>query len=166
MDVQGAEKARPYVEKAGATFTTLVDQGNRLGQLFGFKAIPNGILVDETGVIRYKKLGGFDIRRDETAHIVDRWAAGSVPDAPATDLGEDRSTGGQPDRAMTLFRDGLQLYKSGDVEHAIARWRDGLELDPGNYIIRKQIWAVENPDRFYAGDVDYAWQREQTAKGR
>ena len=41
----------------------------------------------------------------------------------------------------------------------------GLELNPDNYLIRKQIWAVENPERFYEGDVDYNWQREQTAKG-
>ena len=27
LDAQGAEKARPYVEASGATFTTLVDEG-------------------------------------------------------------------------------------------------------------------------------------------
>ena len=43
-------------------------------------------------------------------------------------------------------------------------WRRGRDLDPGNYLIRKQIWAVENPDKFYNGDVDYDWQREQTAR--
>ena len=166
MDAQGGHVAKPFVEKAGATFTTVVDQENILGQLYRFKAIPNGYLLDPQGRVEYRRLGGFDIRKDETADIVVRWAAGSVPDAPATDSVDDRSTIDEPDRAMTLFRDGLQLYKRGDVEHALARWRDGLELDPGNYIIRKQIWAVENPDRFYAGDVDYAWQREQTAKGR
>ena len=40
-----------------------------------------------------------------------------------------------------------------------------MELEPDNYIIRKQIWAVQNPDRFYSGDVDYAWQKEQMAQG-
>ncbi len=77
MDAQGADRARPYVERAAATFTTLVDSEDLLGHLLGFKAIPNGFLIDESGVVRYKKLGGFDIRKQETANIVQRWAAGS-----------------------------------------------------------------------------------------
>ena len=36
-------------------------------------------------------------------------------------------------------------------------------LDPSNWIIHKQIWAVENPDKFYEGNVDYNWQRQQLA---
>ena len=48
----------------------------------------------------------------------------------------------------------------------MAAWRRGVALQPDNYIIRKQIWAVENPDRFYQGQVDYAWQKEQLDAGR
>ena len=28
-------------------------------------------------------------------------------------------------------------------------------------IIHKQIWAVEHPDKFYEGNVDYGWQKTQ-----
>ena len=76
MDAQGPDKARPFTEKAAAQFTTVVDEGNLLGDLYGFKAIPNGYLIDEQGVVRYKKLVGFDIRQRETAEIVERWATG------------------------------------------------------------------------------------------
>jgi len=67
--------------------------------------------------------------------------------------------------ANAIFRDGLEHYRAGRTAEALARWRQGLELDPANYLIRKQIWAVENPDKFYDGAVDYDWQREQTARG-
>ena len=164
MDAQGPEKARPYVEKAGATFTTVVDEENLLGQLYGFNVIPNGFLIDERGIIRYARRGGFDLRRTETADIVDRWISGpSLNDsleAAETALGTEHS------HAIGLFRKGLELYRQGKVEEAVALWRRGVELDPGNYIIRKQIWAVENPDKFYSGAVDYEWQREQMAQGR
>ena len=40
-----------------------------------------------------------------------------------------------------------------------------MQLNPNNYLIRKQIWAVEHPERFYKGDVDYSWQKEQMARG-
>ena len=164
MDAQGAEKARPYVEKAGATFPTLVDEANLLGDLYGFKAIPNGYLIDEQGVVRYKKLGGFDIRRAETAALVEDWARG--PSLASDDGDGESDLGSEHSRANERFRKGLELYRSGKIAEAVAEWRLGVELEPDNYIIRKQIWAVENPDRFYDGSVDYGWQREQISQGR
>jgi hypothetical protein len=32
--------------------------------------------------------------------------------------------------------------------------------------MRKQLWAIEHPDRFYDGDVDYDWQKVQVKEGR
>jgi len=163
MDAQGAAKARPYVELAKGTFQTVVDAENMLGGMYGFRAIPNGYLIDENGVVQYQKLGGFDIRKPETAAVVERWAEGADVAAP-----EDPKAAkdGPSAEAIALFQRGLELYREDSVDEAMALWRQGLALDPDNYIIRKQIWAVENPDRFYAGDVDYDWQREQTAKGQ
>ena len=161
MDAQGADRARPYVEAAGATFTTLVDEGNLLGQLYGFKVIPNGLLIDERGVLRYKRLGGFDIRRSETAAILDRWAAGSDLSEPS-DQPEASPGSNRPD-AGDLFRRGQDLFRLGKADEAVGLWRRALALDPDNYIIRKQVWAVQHPERFYEGDIDYAWQREQMA---
>jgi hypothetical protein len=164
MDVQGADRARPYVEAAGATFPTVVDEGNLLGQLYGFKAVPNGFLIDERGILKYRKLGSFDICRAETADILDRWTSGS--DLAGLSEQADSSTGSTQFEADLLFRRGLDLYRKGSMEAAITLWRWGLDLDPGNYIIRKQIWAVQNPERFYNGEVDYSWQREQMSKDR
>ena len=166
MDAQGGEKATPYVERAGATFATfatLVDEENLLGQLFGFKVVPNGILLDEQGVVRYKRFGGFDIRREDTAAVVERWAAGLDPDT-ATATRPEALPGAELSDSNALFREGLERFRAGDVAAAVSIWRRGLKLDPDNYVIRKQIWAVENPDRFYAGDIDTVWQREQRAK--
>jgi hypothetical protein len=163
MDAQGAERARPYVDKARATFVTVVDEENMLGQLYGFRAIPNGFLIDEQGVVRYKKLGGFDVRKAETSSVVQRWAAGS--DLSESAVGHDTQSGSELSESNALLRQGLELYRKGDVAEAIALWRKGVELDPANYILRKQVWAVENPDKFYSGDIDYIWQKEQTEKG-
>ena len=63
-----------------------------------------------------------------------------------------------------VFQKGMGLYRSGKVKQALATWREAVALDPDNYIVRKQIWAVENPERFYAGDIDYGWQRERAKR--
>ena len=96
------------------------------------------------------------------ADILRQWAEGmdlAMPDDPKA------ATTGRPSfQAIVLFQQGLKLYREQRVDEAMELWRQGLALEPSNYIIRKQIWAVENPDRFYSGDVDYDWQREQMAK--
>ena len=156
--------ARPFVDKAGATFATVVDQENLLGQLYRFKAVPNGYLIDERGIVEYRRLGGFDIRKPETKQVVADWiegSGGSLLESPLVDV-----IGGEHDQANSLFREGLRKYQAGKLEAAMSLWREGMDLEPDNYIIRKQIWAVENPDKFYDGDVDFGWQRQQMEQGR
>jgi len=63
--------------------------------------------------------------------------------------------------AAARFELGLILLESGKKEEAMAEWRKALALDPKNWIIHKQIWAVEHPDKFYKGGVDYGWQKAQ-----
>lgn len=165
VDAQGADKARPFVKDAGATFPTVVDRNNLLSRLFGFKAIPNAIFIDEDGVIRYQKYTGFDIAKPEFRQAADAWASTGETsgDSPQkADVTESESSHAEASR---LFEKGMQLYGRGEVEEALTLWRQCVALEPDNYVIRKQIWAVENPDRFYDGDVDYDWQKGQLAKG-
>jgi hypothetical protein len=67
-------------------------------------------------------------------------------------------------RAAALRR-GLGLLRQGDRAGAAAAWREALRADPDNYVIRKQIWAVEHPERFYP-TIDWAWQKTQLARER
>ena len=164
IDAQGAEKARPYVDKAGATFPTLVDEDNLLSRTYGFKAIPNALFIDEEGVLRYNKYSGFDIGKAEFRRVAEEWVSvGAIGEVePNSGL---RTSVLEHSEAMRLFHKGMSLYRLGQVAEALALWREGVALEPDNYVIRKQVWAVENPDKFYRGDVDYGWQKEQMIKG-
>ena len=104
MDAQGADVVRPYADPKHAGFPTVIDADNVLGSTFGFKAIPNGLLIGADKRLDGKIARGFDIRKAETRELVERWLAADA--------------------------------------------------------------VVEHPERFYAGDVDYAWQREQMETGR
>ncbi len=43
--------------------------------------------------------------------------------------------------------------------------KKAAKLDDGNWIVRKQIWAIEHPEKFYEGSVDYDWQKTQVQQG-
>ena len=66
-----------------------------------------------------------------------------------------------PDRPDLRFALGSHLLTQDQPEAAMIEWRKALQLDPGNWIIHKQIWAVEHPEAFYEGAVDYSWQGEE-----
>lgn len=59
------------------------------------------------------------------------------------------------------FRYGGFLLTLGKNEEALSHLQQALRLDPANYVIRKQIWAIEHPERFYNDAIDWDWQREQ-----
>jgi tetratricopeptide (TPR) repeat protein len=160
IEHQGAEAARPFVEAAGATFPVLVDNQGILSARFGFKVVPNGLLIDEDGVVRYAKYGGFDIAHAEDVAAVERFIAGDdpgsspEPEVPYTLDTRDR------DLVETKMKLGRALDELGRRDEAIAAWREALRLDPKNLTIRKQIWAVEYPEKFHPA-IDWDWQRAQ-----
>jgi tetratricopeptide (TPR) repeat protein len=204
-----AVDARPERVEAWAKpyqFTTVVDSANTFGRLFDFDVVPNGILLDETGIIRHRHIGGFDIRRPEVAAqvtalletdyridalpaltrqepldieflrtaIIERPDDGDLHFA----LGDALQRDGNLNDAAQAFRRaadlnpadwsapfalGMTLARQGQAAESLAWWRQALARDPGNFIIRKQIWLAENPERF--GDaIDFAWQKEQLAR--
>lgn len=146
----------PYIEAAAPDFRVVLDQKNVLGSVFGYRAIPNGVFIDETGVLRFRRFSGFDIRKPEMASEVMRFAAGA--NSVELEVSEAQASG-------DFFSRGLSLYESGDIEGAKAVWRAGIEVEPDHWNMRKQLWAIEHPEKFYNGDVDYAWQKEQVEQG-
>lgn len=164
MDAQGAEVVRPWHEAAKAEFVTLVDQQNILGNLYNLKAIPYGIMIDEFGRLA-KEPFSINVENVETISLLEKWISDAtynemlVHEAGPFKKIDDPKVA----EADARFQLGLVLLKIGKKEEAIAEWWKALALDPSNWIIHKQIWAVENPDKFYEGNVDYNWQKQQLA---
>ncbi len=75
MDAQGSDAPRPYANPTLETFSTLVDEDNLLGSTFGFKAIPNGLLISGDGKVDAIIASDFDIRRSPTRVLVEQWLA-------------------------------------------------------------------------------------------
>ena len=119
-------------------------------------------MIDEAGRL-VKAPFNVNVKNQETLAMLEKWL--SDPDYNAVLL-NDIKLSSKPTlktnaEASARFQLGLVLLEGGKKQEAMAEWRKALALDPQNWIIHKQIWAVENPDKFYDGDVDYGWQKAQ-----
>ena len=143
----------------------MVDEQGITGDCFGFKVVPNGVLVDEAGIVRYAKYGGFSVDNPEDVAAVERFLAGDDPGQAAND-GPPYILGPvERELVATKLRFGRLLDEQGRRDEALAEWCGALRLDPENFLIRKQIWTAEHPEKFHP-TIDFDWQREQLRRER
>ena len=162
-DAQGAKVARPWVEAAGGTYRALLDQYNTIGKAYGLKYVPVGILVDEEGRL-VRSVGSVNIDQEAFRQELTDWVtSGSIPaawveadrDAIPPELTPDER------EADARFQLAVVLLEKGNRDQAIRELKRAFRLDPANWLIRKQLWAIEHPEAFYEGKVDYGWQKAQ-----
>jgi len=155
-DVHGETTVGPVVQERGVTFPVLVDRDSLFGRLLGFRIVPSGFFVDGAGVLRYRHTSDFELADARVRQNVDRFLAGD-PVEPVDD--DQRMVPG----ALELFAEGVAMFAADRRSDAVATWRRALQVDPDNFVIRSQIWAVEHPEHFYPV-VDRAWQEQQLLK--
>jgi hypothetical protein len=153
QDVQGEERVRPLVEEHDVSFPVLVDRASALGRELGFRIVPSGFFADADGIVRYRHTDDFDAADPRVAWNLERFLAGEPTEPPGEGARMEPA-------ALERFAEGASLYAHGKVTEALAVWRDALALDPDNFVIRSQIWAVEHPEHFWPV-VDRQWQELQ-----
>jgi hypothetical protein len=164
MDAAAPGQARELYEKAGVTFLRGLDRADMLFETLNFEVVPNGFFVDENGIVRYEKFGGFEVRNDTDRSAIEALLA--KPSSPVSAAKPLTTMVARPSGpAGRWFRLGVQALEKGDKKTAAQHWRKALELEPANFVIRKQIWALEHPEQFYPA-INANWQREQLAKER
>ncbi len=160
VDVQGAAKASKWHNVARAQFTTVVDQEAVLGTRFGVKYVPFSILIDEKGKL-VRGPTPVNVGKEDDRQEISQWI--ETGKAPTASGGDEKGGGLTPEQLTLRLRlaYAAKLQAGGDVQGALAQLKAARSLDQDNWLIRKQIWALEHPDRFYNGRVDFDWQREQ-----
>lgn len=208
MDVGGVKDCKSIYEAAGAKYVTLVDPQNAMGEAWGFKLVPNGWLIDESGTLQGKWVGRMEVRSKPVMDKVEEFlskpavAKGSIKstktdpemikqfksvlkksanDGPANlGLGQillrqgkakqaasylGKAVYAMPKNANAMFALGSSILAQGEKKAALTILKNALKLDSGNYLIRKQIWHLEYPEKFHP-EIDWGWQREQMARER
>jgi tetratricopeptide (TPR) repeat protein len=68
----------------------------------------------------------------------------------------------QPVESTVAFMWGMILLQQSQADAALTKQKQARDLDPQHWRIRKQIWAIEHPDKFYTNkSPDFDWQKEQ-----
>lgn len=119
-------------------------------------------MIDEAGRL-VKQPFSINVANKETIAMLEKWITEpNYNNVLLQDMKPSKkSQNPQIIEANARFQLGLTLLEIGKKAEAMAEWRKALTLDPKNWIIHKQIWAVEHPDKFYDGNVDYGWQKAQ-----
>ncbi len=161
MDIQGAHRVRPWVEKANATYPVLVDKQARVAAAFGVDYVPFAALIDENGMVVQSAFPS-NIADSRHRTAVSNWAhTGTFVENAGESTKRNKAGGFESTDAELYFSLAGQLLQTGETASALVQLKNALKLEPGNWVIKKQIWAIENPERFYKGNVDYKWQRTQ-----
>jgi len=124
LDTAGAEACRPFIEAAQPSHPSLTDQQHAVAELFGVINIPNGVWIDENGII---------VRPAETAPAPRREER-----AAAGDMGE------LPERMVEIFTEAQKIRSDPQAyEAALRDWvANGADspfaLSPAEVIERSQ----------------------------
>ena len=75
IDGSGERAVKPYMEKHGYTFDTLLDQRMEVARQFGVRGTPTTVVVNRQGEIMARGLGPFDLESPEFTQYLDKLLA-------------------------------------------------------------------------------------------
>ncbi len=160
IDVQGSEVVKPYVEKAGCTYPVLVDRDNLTGAYFGIKFVPYAVALNPDLTIA---AGPFRANIDDVGfrELCRGWVKqGRLPTEWETRLGTP--LGSREVKALECLAEARRALAEGRTQDAAELLQRGYQLDPENWLIRKQMWVLEHPEKFYTEEKpDRAWQQQR-----
>jgi hypothetical protein len=147
LDTGGAEAARPSIEAAHPEHPSLIDQAHITDELFGFVNVPNGVWIDEDGVL---------VRPAEPA-----WPPREPASTRYQDIPEDT-----PDRLKDMLGEARKIRT--DPAGYVAALRDWVEhgaesryaLSPDEVVARSQPRPVEHAQAAAAFELGQHLWRE------
>ena len=117
--------------------------------------------MDESGVIRWRRDGGFSNVNAADREAVRRFAGGDDPGPSPAPPQVPYALGAlERELVATHLKLASVLDASGRRDEALVHWQAALERDPENLTIRKAIWAARFPERFDPA-IDNDWQTQQ-----
>ena len=126
------------------------------------KYVPVAVLIDADGLL-VRPVCMVDIRDAAFQLELQEWVtSGSVPLSWKEGSSvESTSLSPAEQRSDAHLQKAVKHLEDDNREAALEELQEAVTLDPANWLIRKQGWAIEKPEAFYEGEVDYDWQKSR-----
>ena len=154
-DSGGEAAAGPTFDSAHVTFVTIIDPEHTISTLYNFVNVPSAAWIDEEGhVVRlnegtYAKkhtFGAIKYGSDEYAPAVEDWVKNGAKSkfvwSPAEMAKRVQPRTSDEGRAQALFHLGVYFSGQKDVKKAKQYFAEAESLDPNNWNIHRQDWAL------------------------
>ena len=152
-DAQGIDLPMRYLTRAKATYETWIDANCILGRRWKLKRVSVLLLLDENDVLL---LAAEAPEAAVLAQVEKALLKEPAKNPPAALAAEQKDT-----RVEFLVQQCTNYLTRKRIEDAVGFLKHALAVDPENRVIPKQIWALQNPERFYSGAIDKEWQKSQ-----
>jgi hypothetical protein len=187
LEMAGPEVARPFVEAAGSTHPSLIDQAHQMDARFGITDIPRVILIDETGnIVRppepglpmpvgedalnmIKLIGGGTKDRERYVARLRDWVhKGADSDyalSPVEVIARSRPRTPAVSEAAAHFELAQHLWRAeGLTDRVVAHFNAAHERQPDNITYKRQAYSALGVERS-GGDDGWSRFRQAPAKG-
>ncbi len=154
LDSAGEEAAGKFYDRAGATFTTLIDVRHTVGELYGMVNVPTGVWIDEEGrivrppeVAYSKEIEFLGQKLGDTRYVpaLRDWVAHGAESRylmSADRLAQRLAPSDEPRRrAKVLFQMGLHFHRNDNERLANRYWERSQKADPENWNHHRQDWS-------------------------
>jgi hypothetical protein len=162
QDTGGVKAAGPWVEKAKAEYTVLIDTKHEVTRLFDMVNVPTAVWVDEKGRIARPNEVAYADNRLKALHGQDAgpylkglrdWVADGdrspfvLTDAEWKERLKPQTA--EHGLAAAEFVLAEHLHRAGHAADAIPHYKEAQRLNPDNWNYKRQAWALGNADRDY-----------------
>jgi hypothetical protein len=156
LDTAGSDAARQFVEAASAEHPSLIDVGHVVDELFGVVNVPNGVWIDENGVIVRPAEPAFPGRNPilETFKDID---VSTLPPELADTINEARKIKTDPEGYLAMLEDWVDRGTAS-----------AFVLSPDEVVARSQprpVAVAEAAAQFELGQHLHAAGRVAAAQG-
>jgi hypothetical protein len=152
-DAQGVDLPMKYLSKARASYEMWIDANCVLGRRWNLKRVSVLILLDENDVVLMTAERPEPEVLQQVEKLLSKSPSPNPPAAPKPDLKDTRV-----EFLVQLCTNYLTRKR---IDDAVGFLKQALQIDPENKVLPKQIWALQNPEKFYSGPIDKEWQKSQ-----
>jgi hypothetical protein len=183
LEMAGAEVARPFVEAAGSTHPSLIDETHQMDARFGVTNIPQVIWIDEEGMIVrppepgapmpvgedalnvIKLIGGGTEERERYVARLRDWVhkgpASEFALSPDEVIAQSRPRSLAASEAAAHFELAQHLWRDeGLTDRVIAHFNAAHERQPDNITYKRQAYSALGVERSGGGS---GWNRFRQA---